>query len=188
MGDLVRISNTVPVATDFANDKPPLVENFSNGDLYTIDVNGNVVKIGPTVAAPVGADYLVKTADATLTAERVVTDTATITWDWATAGQAKANYVGSTGLVYTDKSANFNVTGSPAGFKITANSVTATLSATPTNNDYYEFVFSTGSITGAVIARNGKKIMGLAEDMTIDDTSIGFGLVYDSTSGDWRLV
>lgn len=40
--------------------------------------------------APTGADYLVKTADAGLSAERVVTDTPTVTWDWATGGQAKA--------------------------------------------------------------------------------------------------
>jgi hypothetical protein len=36
-------------------------------------------------------DYLVKTASTPLTAERVVTDTATVAWDWATGGQAKAN-------------------------------------------------------------------------------------------------
>lgn len=41
--------------------------------------------------APDDADYLVHTANAQLSAERVVTDTATITWDWSTAGQAKAN-------------------------------------------------------------------------------------------------
>ncbi len=47
--------------------------------------------------APTTADYLVKTADAGLSAERVVTDTATITWDWATPGQAKANFIGGSG-------------------------------------------------------------------------------------------
>ena len=44
--------------------------------------------------APADAEYLVGAADGTLSAERVVTDTATITWDLATAGQAKANVVG----------------------------------------------------------------------------------------------
>ncbi len=39
--------------------------------------------------APSTADYLVKTADAGLSAERVVTDTTSITADWATGGQAK---------------------------------------------------------------------------------------------------
>lgn len=43
--------------------------------------------------APATADYLVKTASTGLSAERVVTDTGTVTWDWATAGQAKANVV-----------------------------------------------------------------------------------------------
>lgn len=43
--------------------------------------------------APTTADYLVKTADGGLSAERVVTDTSTVTWDWATAGQAKATCV-----------------------------------------------------------------------------------------------
>jgi hypothetical protein len=39
--------------------------------------------------APTTADYLVKTADGGLSAERVVTDTASVVVDWATAGQAK---------------------------------------------------------------------------------------------------
>lgn len=43
--------------------------------------------------APTTADYLVKTADAGLSAERVVTDTSSVTWDWSTAGQAKASVV-----------------------------------------------------------------------------------------------
>lgn len=43
--------------------------------------------------APTTADYLVKTADGGLSAERVVTDTGTVTWDWATGGQAKATVV-----------------------------------------------------------------------------------------------
>lgn len=43
--------------------------------------------------APTTADYLVRTADAGLSAERVVTDTSTISWNWGTAGQAQANIV-----------------------------------------------------------------------------------------------
>jgi hypothetical protein len=50
---------------------------------------------GGAGGAPTTADYLVKTADATLSAERVVTDTSTVTVDWATAGQAKFNAVGA---------------------------------------------------------------------------------------------
>ena len=41
--------------------------------------------------APTTAQYLVGASDGTLSAERVVTDTDTVTWDLGTAGQAKAN-------------------------------------------------------------------------------------------------
>jgi hypothetical protein len=47
-----------------------------------------------SAGAPVGAEYITSTANATLTAERVLTDTATVTWDRATAGQIKANAAG----------------------------------------------------------------------------------------------
>lgn len=43
--------------------------------------------------APTDAQYLVGAADATLSDERVVTDTATVAWDLATASQAKADVV-----------------------------------------------------------------------------------------------
>jgi len=48
--------------------------------------------------APTTAEYITASPDATLTAERVLTDTATVTWDFTTAGQAKANAVGGGGL------------------------------------------------------------------------------------------
>jgi hypothetical protein len=54
----------------------------------------NAVAGGGGGGAPTNADYLVKTAHGDLSAERVVTDTATVTWDWSVAGQAKANVVG----------------------------------------------------------------------------------------------
>lgn len=41
--------------------------------------------------APTTAQYLVGALDGTLSAERLVTDTAEVTWDLGTAGQAKAN-------------------------------------------------------------------------------------------------
>ncbi len=41
--------------------------------------------------APTDATYIVATTNGTLSAERVLTDTATVTWDAATGGQMKAN-------------------------------------------------------------------------------------------------
>ena len=58
---------------------------------------GEVVKVddattgGGGGGAPTDAEYLVGATHASLSAERLVTNTSTITWDLATAGQAKAN-------------------------------------------------------------------------------------------------
>jgi len=52
--------------------------------------------------APTDAEYITSTTHATLSAERVLTDTATVSWDRTTAGQIKANAVGGG---YTDEQA-----------------------------------------------------------------------------------
>lgn len=80
------------------------VENgqyFYETDTNTLYIyEGGWVTIGPTAAgAPTTADYLVKTADAGLSAERVVTDTTSVIWDWGTAGQAKAQVTGRYGTI-----------------------------------------------------------------------------------------
>ncbi len=49
--------------------------------------------------APADAQYVVAASNGTLTAERVLTDTATVTWDFGTAGQAKANASGGTSTI-----------------------------------------------------------------------------------------
>lgn len=56
--------------------------------------------------APTDAEYLVGTANATLSAERVVTDTSSITWDLATAAQAKAKRAALTGDVTASADSN----------------------------------------------------------------------------------
>lgn len=63
------------------------------GGLRRIGTGATDAAPGDTVAALLALDILVRTASTTLTAERVVTDTSTVTWDWATAGQAKANVI-----------------------------------------------------------------------------------------------
>ena len=67
----------------------------TDGQLLTADSGeaSGVIWAGTTVSAPSDAEYLVATADATLSAERVTTDTATIAWDHGTASQAKADVV-----------------------------------------------------------------------------------------------
>lgn len=72
----------------------------SDGLFYSKDDAGTetLVSGGAGGGGVTDADYLVKTAHAGLSAERAVTDTASITWDWATAGQAKANVGGAATL------------------------------------------------------------------------------------------
>ena len=80
---------TIPVGS--------LIGSGTTGQVPTQQADGSVVFQDPPGAgagAPTTADYLVKTADAGLSAERVVTDTPTIATDWATAGQAKIGVVG----------------------------------------------------------------------------------------------
>jgi hypothetical protein len=80
----------------FAEDTAALWIGLDNGTNYSFPFGG-----GGGGGAPTNADYLVKTANATLTAERVVTDTTYIGWDWSVAGQAKAGIVA--GSVGTDR-------------------------------------------------------------------------------------
>lgn len=74
----------------------PLIEGMYADDqsadaLYRYDGSTWTAVISGGGGAPANVDYLVKTASGSLSAERVVTDTATVIWDWATSGQAKAN-------------------------------------------------------------------------------------------------
>lgn len=51
-------------------------------------------------SAPVDAEYIVAVADPTLVNERVLTDSATVTWDFTVPGQAIATAVGGGGGGY----------------------------------------------------------------------------------------
>lgn len=83
--------------------------------------------------APTTPEYLTGASDATLSAERVVTDTTTVAWDLTTAGQAKANVPnGSLALAKlsatgTPSSSNFlrgdNTWAAPSGRTLIASNV-----------------------------------------------------------------
>lgn len=61
------------------------------GDSPSDEVTIELVSSGGGGGAPTDAQYLVATSNGTLSAERVTTNTTTVTWDHGTAGQAKAN-------------------------------------------------------------------------------------------------
>lgn len=72
----------------------------------------------------------------------------------------------------------------------TAAPVTVTLPLTPTAGQQIDFVDAAGTFkTNALtVARNGQKIMGLAEDMTVDKRYVSFGLVFVDATNGWRLA
>ena len=74
-----------PGSTGAALDEPGVLYTF-NGSTWDAVSGG-----GGGGGAPTNAEYLTGASNASLSAERVVTDTTTVAWDLATSGQAKAN-------------------------------------------------------------------------------------------------
>ncbi len=91
----VRSVTAAPVLADFANSKgTPLVVDIATGTLYYLDSTGAIASISGGGGAPTNATYITQSANGLLTNEYVLTDTASVTWDFSTPGQAKANAVG----------------------------------------------------------------------------------------------
>jgi hypothetical protein len=115
--DLSAYSTTSQIASNYQpldGDLTSLAGASATNSIYyrsaantwsAVTIGSNLTFSGGTLAAtaapgaPIGAEYITSTPDATLTAERVLTDTATVTWDRTTAGQIKANAAGGTGTV-----------------------------------------------------------------------------------------
>lgn len=67
--------------------------------------------------------------------------------------------------------------------------VTLTLPASPNRGDTIKIIdLGSAGTNNITIARNGNKIQGLTEDMTVSTDDAAFALVYNSTSTDWRLM
>jgi hypothetical protein len=75
---------------------------------------------------------------------------------------------------------------SNAKYSYSAGALTLTLPAAPANGDEV-VIYNTGSLLTTVVGRNGKTIMGLAQDMTLDIANRKFLFEYLSASDDWRL-
>lgn len=82
---LTKLSQAVSDPEDSTADLGAAIAFFMGGSFA--GASGSWTGAG----APITAEYLVGAADGTLTAERVVTDTTTVTWDLSTPAQAKAN-------------------------------------------------------------------------------------------------
>jgi len=97
-----EIQRQIPV---FGEQSPGLVPAPTTASGWFLRDDGTWVA-GAGGGAPTTVDYLVRTADAGLSAERVVTDTASIIWDWSTGGQSKAERAALTGHVTASQNSN----------------------------------------------------------------------------------
>ena len=69
------------------------------------------------------------------------------------------------------------------GFYILTSATTVTLPPSPLDGDWVVVINrSSGNLT---VARNGKNIMGLAENLTIDKQNVSVKLLYTSLAGGW---
>ncbi len=138
-------------------------------------VSGTTYAIGDVRWSP--ANYMVyrrKTAGAG------TTDPSADTTNWAFAASGRPQLVVVTGT---------SVTASSGGRYALTNVAltTVTLPLSPSAGDEVEVLVANALATN-VIARNGEKIMGLSEDMTINLRKASVRLMFlDSTNG-WRIV
>lgn len=68
-----------------------------------------------------------------------------------------------------------------------AGAVTWTLPASPSSGNRCGFIVANGR-SDNVVARNGQPIMGLSEDMTVDNPNASFVLRYVDATRGWRLI
>lgn len=81
-------------------------------------------------AGPSNAEYLVKTANSTLTAERVVGDSSTVAFDWSTPGAVTASVPGAALTKVDDTNVTLTLGGTPSTALLRATSVTVGWSGT----------------------------------------------------------
>jgi hypothetical protein len=115
---------------------------------------------------------------ATGTAGQVLTSNGTNAPTWSTIS-----------TLYTSKTSAYTAV---AGDNILANtsagSFAITLPASPTTGQSIQIVDAQGTFQQypLTVARNGKKIMSLEEDLYIGTSGAGFGLLYNGT--EWRII
>jgi len=69
---------------------------------------------------------------------------------------------------------------------VNADNKTITLPASPTAGNEV-VIINGGEYTGTVVGRNSQKIMGLAEDMTLDRAYAAMTFMYINSSNGWRI-
>jgi hypothetical protein len=94
-------------------------------------------------------------------------------------------------LTWITKSANYTaLIGESILANTSAGAWTLTLPASPVLGSIIRIADAAGTFTSnnLIVARNGKKIMGLSEDMTISTNNISISLIYSDETNGWRIV
>jgi hypothetical protein len=143
---------------------------FSGGNLTSTVTSG----------APVGAEYITSTSDATLTSERVLTDTATVTWDRTTAGQIKANAAGGG----TSTTISDTPPGSPTAGSLWWESDTGTLWIYYTDANTSQWVMAAG---GSNVVQPGALVQIQRQDVSSAVAQVDFTSGIDGTYDEYEI-
>lgn len=157
------LTSPMPLSPEVIDDRVATVLDAGDNITIIYDDTANVLTISAdsgVSGAPVNAEYVTSTADATLSAERVLTDTATVTWDRTIPGQIKATAGGVGG--YTNEDAQDAVGG------ILVDSATIDFLYNDTTPSISGFV-KDNSIT--------ESMLSLSDNTTKDSTTAAHGLL-----------
>ena len=117
--------------------------------------------------------------------------TGPIGYGGSTGSSGAIGYTGSIGIVtYTEVTSNITLTANSKYFVDTSAARTLTLPTTPTMGQEISIIDGTGNAAtnNITIARNGNKIQGLAEDMTVSTNRAAFVLAYYNAANGWLLT
>ena len=95
------------------------------------------------------------------------------------------------GLTWVEKNTDFDAEANKAyAIDTSAMGVTATLPSNPSQGDEIRFLDATGSFDtyGLAVLRNGKKIMGSVDDLSVTTNRAGFSLVFFDDNEGWLLT
>ena len=170
--------------------------NFSAGTI-TATLSGNATSATSATSATTAAAW---TTGRTLTigaTGKTVNGSANVAWSLAEIGAGDVTLTGTQTLTNKTLTApvvnqNVQVIGSgvtavASGVYVLTASLTLTLPASPTAGNWVSVSNRSGTTT-AVIGRNSQNIMGLAENMTIDNATASFTLTFADATRGWVLT
>ena len=110
----------------------------------------------------------------------------------ALTGNAVTSVNGSTGAVVVDTKPtvsviNTNTTATANKVYVLTASLTLTLPSSPSSGDSIKISNRSGAET-CILGRNGSKILGTSEDLTLDKASASFELIYADANNGWIII